>query len=432
MASGRSAPHTIAVILGGGRGQRLYPLTRQRCKPAVPLGGKYRLIDIPIANCLNSDINQIYVLTQFQSVSLHRHVTNTYRFDRFSDAFVEILAAQQSYEGNDWYQGTADAVRQNLNRFGNNWHEVLILSGDQLYHMDYRDLLAYHRTSAADITIAVLPVAREQTNSLGITKLSADGRVVGFIEKPAGDQLTGYETGAEVFQRFQIQAPGRPYAASMGIYVFNRKVLHDELKEHNYVDFGKHLFPTTIPKYRVQAFVFDGYWEDIGTVGAFHEANLGMARMPPTFSFKTPTGLVYTRPRMLPPTVAGRLQIVDSLVADGSQVGDAILEQSILGIRSIVGRNVRITRTLVMGADYYESDNDRSNNRRLGQPDVGIGDNVVIENAIVDKNVRIGSDVIIKNPERAQPTDSPIYAVRDGVICIHKGATVHSGTRIGV
>lgn len=432
MLSGRFHPRTIAVILGGGRGQRLYPLTKLRCKPAVPLGGKYRLIDVPIGNCLNSGLNQIYVLTQFQSASLNRHVTNSYRFDRFGEGFVEILAAQQTYEGNDWYQGTADAVRQNLGRFGNKYDEVLILSGDQLYHMDFQELLSFHRKSGADISISVLPVRAEATAALGITQVDRAGRVVGFVEKPAANRLDELVTDPQVLARFNVEDANRPFLASMGIYIFNRKVLCDELTEHEYVDFGKHLFPATIARYRVQAFVFDGYWEDIGTVKAFHEANLAMAASPPTFSFRTANGLIYTRPRTLPGTIAGSLQIRNSIVSDGCQIGDAILENAILGIRSILGHHVHLTRTLVMGADFYESADDRANNRRIGQPDVGLADNVVIENAIVDKNVRIGPDVIVKNPDRVHPTETPLYAVRDGIICIHKGATIHAGTRIGV
>lgn len=421
---------TLSVILGGGRGVRLYPLTKLRAKPAVPLGGKYRLIDVPISNCLNSGLNKIYVLTQFQSTSLHRHIESTYRFDRFGGGFIEILAAQQTHESSDWYQGTADAVRQNQIHFGDRFDEMLILSGDQLYQMDYMALLDNHRKTKADMSIAVLPVSKEAASALGILKVDSEGRIVAFKEKPSPDELTGMETDPELFGHFGVQAEGRPYLASMGIYVFNRCVLFGELNK-GYVDFGKHLFPAAVGKFKLQAFVFDGYWEDIGTVKSFHDANLALAKMPPTFRFATDQGLVYTRPRSLPGAVAGKLTMTDSIVAEGCRVVEASLDQAILGIRSIIGRNVRLTRTLVMGADDYETDAERARNRENNVPDVGIGDDVIIENAIVDKNARIGSDVIIKNPDRIRPLENEMYAVRDGVICILKDAVVPSGTRIG-
>ncbi|QDU62888.1 Glucose-1-phosphate adenylyltransferase [Planctomycetes bacterium Pan216] len=428
----RSDRTTLAIILGGGRGTRLYPLTKVRAKPAVPLGGKYRLIDVPISNCLNSGLNKMYVLTQFESASLHQHVQGSYQFDRFGGGFVEILAAQQRFEAGGWYQGTADAVRQNLVHFGHDWDETLILSGDQLYHMDFQSLLSTHRRTEADITIAALPVTAKEAPSLGIVGVDKNGKINTFTEKPPTEELAGLETDDELFKEFQVQADGRPYLASMGIYVFNHKLLCDELTQHDFVDFGKNLFPEAIKKYRVQVYVFDGYWEDIGTVGSFHEANLALARTPPVFSFNTPRGLIYTRPRTLPGTIAGSISARDSIIADGCVVGDSVLEESVLGIRSIIGTDVKLSRTLVMGADYYETDTELELNRRIGQPDIGIGDNVEIEDAIVDKNARIGSDVIIKNPDKVEPTESPMYTVRDGVICILKGAVIHSGTRIGV
>lgn len=428
----RANPRTLAVILGGGKGTRLYPLTKMRAKPAVPLGGKYRLIDVPISNCLNSGLNKMYVLTQFESTSLHRHVQGTYRFDRFGEGFVEILAAQQRFDSNDWYQGTADAVRQNLAHFGNDWDEILILSGDQLYHMDFAHLLANHRKTGADMSIAVLPVDAQSAPSLGILQANTDGRVVAFKEKPSKETLTGLETDEKIFSQFNVQSNGRPYLASMGIYVFNRKLLYEELIEFQYVDFGKHLFPCSIDKYKVQAFVFDGYWEDIGTVKSFHEANIQMAHNPPTFSFNTDHGLIYTRPRTLPGTIAGSLNARHSIVADGCVVGSCDMDESILGIRAIVGDNVKLKRTIVMGADFYETEADKAENRRLGRPNVGIGNNCIIENAIVDKNVRIGNDVVIKSPERTTDAETPVYVVQDGILCIVKGSVIPSGTRIGV
>lgn len=430
--SSRSKKRTLAIILGGGRGSRLYPLTRLRAKPAVPLGGKYRLIDVPISNCLNNGLNKMFVLTQFESASLHQHLRSSYQFDRFGGGFVEVLAAQQRYDNDDWYQGTADAVRQNLDQFGDKWDELLILSGDQLYRMDFQHLLRYHRETDADMTIAALAVDPETATSCGILNVNESGRVLDFLEKPPLEDLKGRETSPALFDSFNIDSPGKPYLASMGIYVFNRDVLHEELTSHHHIDFGHHLFPAAMNRRKIQAYAFDGYWEDIGTVKSFHEANLAMAKANPEFSFRDEGGLIYTRPRTLPGSIAARLNINDSIIADGCEIEDLTMEQSVLGIRSIIGKNVRLTRTLVMGADYYESERQIGENKKTGTPNLGIGDNVEIEDAIVDKNVRIGSDVVIKNPDRVEPSESSFYTVRDGVICIFKGAVIPSGTRIGV
>jgi glucose-1-phosphate adenylyltransferase len=429
---GKGLPKTLSVILGGGRGTRLFPLTKERAKPAVPVAGKYRLIDVPISNCLNSGLNKIYVITQFQSESLHRHVQGTYRFDRFGEGFVELLAAQQTNERSDWYQGTADAVRANIVHLQDRpSDEMLILSGDQLYRMDFQELLANHRKHEADISIAVLPVAARDADSLGILKVDSSGRVVDFKEKPDAVRRQGMETDPALFAEFGIEAPGRPYLASMGIYVFKTQVLIKQLTEKPYVDFGKHLFPAVIHTHRVQAFLFDDYWEDIGTVKSFHVANLELARMPSRFSFSDDEGPIYTRPRMLPPAIAARLSMTDSIVGEGCRIGDLVMENSVLGNRSVVGANVRLIRTLVMGADGYESDHERAHNRIEGIPDMGIGDNVTIEDAIVDKDARIGADSILRPPPGGD-RDGEFYAVRDGVLCIFKGATVPCGTRIGV
>ena len=422
---------TLAVILGGGRGTRLYPLTKMRAKPAVPLGGKYRLIDVPISNCLNSGLNKMYVLTQFESTSLHEHVNKTYQFDRFGGGFIEILAAQQRFASSDWYQGTANAVRQNLHHFGHQWDEILILSGDQLYHMDFQHMVAWHRKNKADITIACLPVTATDASSLGIIKVDKQGRIIQFFEKPAADTLNGLETDQELFDHFDIEQGNRPYLASMGIYIFNREVLYKELVEHEFVDFGKNMFPECLDRYRMQAYLFDGYWEDIGTVKSFHEANLAMAELPPTFSFQTDRGLIYTRSRNLPGTICGDLALKSSIVAEGSQVKGADLDSSILGIRSVVGKNVKLKRTLVMGCDFYETDDEKEHNKKIGQPNVGIGDNVTIEDAIVDKNARIGNNVFIGNPSKISPQETSEYVVQDGVICILKGAVIPDGTKIG-
>ncbi|MGL4463366.1 MAG: glucose-1-phosphate adenylyltransferase [Planctomycetia bacterium] len=428
----RPTPRTLSVILGGGKGTRLSPLTLMRAKPAVPLGGKYRLIDVPISNCINSGLNQIYVVTQFESASLHTHVKGAYQFDRFNGGFVEILAANQGMETNDWYQGTADAVRRNLHHFGDRWDEMLILSGDQLYHMDFELLLNAHREAGAQMTIAVLPVDAENAASLGIVRVTQNGRVVGFVEKPPIEAQTGLETDPALFRQYNVNPAGRPFLASMGIYIFDRKVIYEELASGKYVDFGKDLFPYAVKNMHVQAYVFDGYWEDIGTVKAFHEANLGMALNPPLFPLQSDKGTIYTRPRTLAPTIARRLQLTDSLVADGCKIDDAVLENSVVGLRSVIGAKVHLKRTMMMGADYYETEAELADNRRLGRPNVGIGDNVVIENAIVDKNVRIGDDVVIRNPDSVKPIETAQYVVRDGVICIIKGAAIKSGSRIGV
>lgn len=432
MLNQRVNPSTLAVILGGGRGTRLYPLTKMRAKPAVPLGGKYRLIDVPISNCLHSGLNKIYVLTQFESHSLHQHVQGTYVFDRFGGGFVEILAAQQRLEEDSWYQGTSDAVRQNLVHFGENkWDELLILSGDQLYHMDFTQLLAHHRRTKADITLAVLPVDSDAAESLGIMQVNDSGEVIHFHEKPKKAEQKGLETSPELFKSFGVEEGDRPYLASMGIYVFNGPMLFEELREQKHVDFGKNMFPAALGRLSIQTYIFDGYWEDIGTVKSFHEANLNLAKSKTDFSFNTPNGLIYTRPRTLPGTITDKIVCEDSIIGDGCVVKEATLKNTVLGLRSQVGSNVKLTRTLVMGADFYESDADKEMNARMGRPNLGIGDNVVIENAIVDKNVRIGNDVIIKNPDKITD-DTDDICVRDGVICILKGATIPSGARYGV
>jgi glucose-1-phosphate adenylyltransferase len=429
---GAPLTRTLCVILGGGAGTRLYPLTRERAKPAVPLGGKYRLIDVPISNCLNSGLNQIYVVTQFLSESLHRHVKSTYLFDRFSEGFVEILAAQQRHESDSWYQGTADAVRQNKTHLRDvPSDEILILSGDQLYRMDFRLLLENHRRTEADASIAVLPVPALAAPELGILKVDSRGRVVSFVEKPRIDQLEGWETDPDLFEQFGVNAEGRPYLASMGIYVFNTNVLFEELLNNDYKDFGKNLFPAAINTRKIQAYIFDGYWEDIGTVRSFHEANLELAATPPKFTFQSDQGPIFTRSRMLPPTVArGKMSCNASLIAEGCILGSVELDRTILGIRSVVGDNVKLVRTLVMGNDSYETAIDKARNQRFRRPDMGIGDNVVIENAIVDKDVRIGSNCVLIPPTSGS-TNGEFFEVRDGVLCIFKGAVVPDGTRIG-
>ncbi|HEY1068762.1 MAG TPA: sugar phosphate nucleotidyltransferase, partial [Pirellulales bacterium] len=332
----------------------------------------------------------------------------------------------------DWYQGSADATRQNLQHFGEDWDEILILCGDQLYHMDFQAVLANHRATGADASICALPVSDRDATSMGIMQLDDTGRIVRFVEKPPADKLKGLESPDEIFERFGVDGTGRPYLASMGIYVFNKRLLYNELRAHKHVDFGKDLFPAVLNKCRVQPFVFDGYWEDIGTVKSFHEANLAMTQGVAPFEFRTEKGVVYTRSRTLPATKAIKLETNQSIVSEGCVIKGAKLDNSILGLRSIVGENVRLKRCVVMGADYYENDAQKLENRRLGRPDVGFGDNIEIENAIVDKNARIGSNVVIKNPEKVAQQQSDAVVVRDGVICVVKNAVIPSGTKLGV
>lgn len=426
--------NTISLILGGGRGTRLYPLTKHRSKPAVPLAGKYRLIDIPISNCLNSDLNRIYVLTQFLSVSLHRHISHTYKLDQFSQGFVEILAAQQTMESTDWYQGTADAVRHNLRYLQEDWiRYVLILSGDQVYRMDFRRMVDYHRDTGADMTIAVIPVSRAEAKACGIVRLNDQARVIDFLEKPQTDEaLKRMETASDWIDGRGIPSRGRVHLASMGIYLFNREVLFELLQvQPPYEDFGKHLFPASYPKYRVQAFLFDGYWEDVGTVKAYHQASLALASPEPPFVFHSPDGVIYTRMRFLPPARINGATLTHCLVSEGSTVQPgAVLERCILGVRSHLGANVRLTDTVVIGADRYETPEELEHDRQTGVPCLGIGDGSVIENAIIDKDCRIGRNVRIVNQRRVQNEETEMYVVRDGIVCIPKATVVPDGTVI--
>ncbi len=426
--------HVISLILGGGRGTRLYPLTKHRSKPAVPLAGKYRLIDIPISNCLNSGFNRIYVLTQFLSVSLHRHIAHSYKLDQFSQGFVEILAAQQTYESTDWYLGTADAVRQHVRYVQEDWiHEVLILSGDQLYRMDFRRMVATHRGAEADMTLAVIPVSREEAKSFGILKLDDSGRVVHFVEKPQTDeQLESLRTPAEWIERKGIPARGREYLASMGIYLFHQETLVELLNVRPaYADFGKHVFPNSYKKYRVQAHLFDGYWEDVGTIKAYHEAHLALASEDPPFDFHPPDGVIYTRMRFLPASRLSAASVEKSLIADGCEVQEgAKLVRCSIGVRSRLGKNVALRDTVMIGADRYETADERRQNRELGVPDIGIGEGSVVERAIIDKDCRIGKNVRILNRDRVESADHENYVIRDGLVCIPKGGVVPDGTVI--
>lgn len=418
----------LTLVLGGGRGTRLYPLTKYRSKPAVPIAGKYRLIDIPLSNCLNSGLNRIYVLTQFNSVSLHRHIRRTYVFDPFCDGFVEILAAQQTLTTERWYQGTADAVRQNLRYVDQpDVRYVLILSGDQLYRMDFRHMLETHLRTGADVTIGAVPVAREAASGLGIMRLGDDGRVIGFLEKPKTDEeLEHVRSDPDWLRARGIEAQGREFLASMGIYLFTRERLCDCLEKTSYQDFGKEVFPAAIRSMRVYVHLFDGYWEDIGTIGSFYRANLGLASQQPPFSLFSPDLPIFTRARFLPPSRLEGVSVRGSLVADGCQIGaGSIVENSVIGLRSLIGRNVTIRNSIIMGNDFYHPPygTDLS-----GIPPLGIGDGTIIDGAIVDKNCHIGRGVRIINKDGLQESEETPYGmIRDGIVVIPKGTVIPDG-----
>lgn len=419
---------TLVLVLGGGRGTRLYPLTQYRSKPAVPLAGKYRLIDIPLSNCINSGLNRIYVLTQFHSVSLHRHIRQTYNFDTFAGGFVEILAAQQTLEGSDWYQGTADAVRQNLRYIQQpDVDRVLILSGDQLYRMDFAKMSRTHLDAGADATIATLPVRGEDARSLGVMRADTQGRVTGFVEKPQTDEeLATVRSDREWIAAHGIADDGRDCLASMGIYLFNRDVLVDALTRNDHQDFGKEVFPALIDSHRVQVHLFDGYWEDIGTIRSFYDANLQLAAADPPFSMTSPNLPIYSRMRFLAPSRIQGIQVRQSLLADGCLIDeDVTIENSVVGLRCRIGRGVTIRNSIIMGADFYQSPAEIKTDREQGVPLIGIADGTTIDGAIVDKNVRIGKNVSIANREGIDHADvGDDIVIRDGIVCVGKAATV--------
>jgi glucose-1-phosphate adenylyltransferase len=422
--------NVLSVILGGGKGTRLFPLTQYRSKPAVPLAGKYRIIDIPISNCLNSGLNRIYLLTQFNSVSLHRHIRQTYRFDRFDGGFVEILAAQQTMEGETWYQGTADAVRKNLNNLRDkNVDYYLILSGDQLYRMDYRQILDTHIKSGADATIAALPVTREAARGFGIMRVDDDGRVRGFLEKPQTDREIDelVRTDPAWIDSRGIKSNGRDCLGNMGIYVFNRDVLIDLLTKSDYQDFGKGVFPMSIRTHNVQAHLFDGYWEDIGTVRSFYDANIDLTRPNAPFTLENQDAPVFTHARFLPPTRLDGVTVKSSLISDGCVIGEgAVIENSVIGHRCKIGKNVRISNSILMGADFYQCDDELAADQVEGQPPIGIDDGSQLDGVIVDKNCRIGKNVDVSNTRPVSNADSKVV-LADGIIVVPKGMTLPDG-----
>jgi glucose-1-phosphate adenylyltransferase len=413
----------LAVILGGGRGTRLFPLTRERSKPAVPIAGKYRLIDIPLSNCINSDLRRIFVLTQYNSESLNNHVGQTYKFDAFSRGFVTILAAEQTDEGGEWFQGTADAVRQSMRHLRSHpSSEALILSGDQLYQMDFRTLRDTHRNNRAQVTVGVIPVAREQTSGFGILKVDAQGHIIHFEEKPGPERLHDLES--------DIPGYGRGFLASMGIYLFERGYLEKCISDPALVDFGRHVIPRAIGTAQVQAHVFRGYWEDVGTIASYFDAGLQLTRPLPPFDFHDATRPIYSRPRFLPATRIEGCTLNAALVSEGCILMGAEIQNSVIGIRSRIGQGTRLRDTLVLGADFYESLQDIDRAQARGVPPLGIGSDSVIQHAIIDKNTRIGRGVRILNEAGKEQADGPGYYIRDGIVIVPKGAAIPDGTVI--
>lgn len=419
---------TIALILGGGQGTRLYPLTKMRSKPAVPIAGKYRLVDIPISNCLNSGIRRIYVLTQFNSASLNRHIKNTYNFDVFSSGFVDILAAEQTPHSKNWYQGTADAVRQSMYHMENKDHKhVAILSGDQLYQMDYQKMIDKHDENDADLTVATIPVVAEDATAFGIMKTNEKGTIESFVEKPGMDELDQWKS--ETPEKFSSE--GRHYLASMGIYIFKKEILSELLdKYEDSTDFGKGIIPKAIEgNYRVQSYEFDGYWTDIGTVKSFFRANLELTDDLPRFNLYDNEDFIYTRARLLPASKLSGTTFDHSVLAEACLIEASRIERSVIGIRSRIGKGTTIERSIIMGNDYFQS-REEIENRDNGQPAMAIGQRCFISNAIIDKNCRIGDDVRIAGGDHLEDGDYGEYHVVDGIVVVPKRSLIPDGTKI--
>jgi glucose-1-phosphate adenylyltransferase len=410
--------------MGGGAGTRLFPLTKDRAKPAVPLGGKYRIVDIPISNCLNSGLRSIYVLTQFNSMSLHRHIQASYKFDNFSRSFIDLLAAQQTPAGSQWYQGTADAVRQNMRYFLERpFDYYLILSGDQLYRMDFRVLLHQHIQSGADITLATKPVHRDRVSEFGIMQSGVDRRISRFVEKPKEEAvLREMRMSDKLLRAINSKEDEELFQASMGIYVFNRDVLVECL-DNDLVDFGKHVIPQSIKDRNVSAFIFKGYWEDVGSIRAFYEANLDLTDLVPEYSFFDTSAPIYTHPRFLPGSKVNGATLRQAIISDGCVISDAHLERSVIGVRSIIQSGATIRNSIIMGADYFEQDRDEGS----GRPSIGIGRNCVIDRAIIDKNARIADGVVITPEGKPTNFDGDNHFIRDGIVVVPKNAVIPAG-----
>lgn len=426
--------NVVAVILGGGAGSRLFPLTGERSKPAVPLGGTYRLIDVPVSNCINSEITQIFVLTQYNSASLNRHISRTYRFSNFSSGFVEVLAAEQTKDNPQWFQGTADAVRQMLPHL-RDWRvdTLLILSGDHLYRMDYRKFLDRHFSTGADLTVSVVPCRPDEAPEFGLLKADPDGRIVEFKEKPKGAELESMRVDTTSFGLTADESAGRPFLASMGIYVFNYNKLVELLKTDNsWVDFGREIIPAAIEKYTVQAHLFKDYWEDIGTIRAFYEANLDLAAPLPKFNFFDASAPIYTRSRYLPPSKLIGCDIDNSMVSEGCILNGVRIRKSIIGLRSRIDSGANIEESIIMGSDIFESISEIRSNIDGNKPNIGIGENTIIRRSIIDKNVRIGNNVKLLNRNNIEFYDAPDKSVyiREGIIIVPKNAVIPDGTEI--
>ncbi len=423
--------NVVAIILAGGQGTRLYPLTRLRSKPAVPIAGKFRLIDIPISNCLHSNFRQIFICTQFSAESLHRHIFLTYRFDNFTKDFITILSAQQTLENRDWYQGTADAVRQNLRFIRHYGEQVLILSGDHLYRMNYRKLVEFHVQKGADITISVIPVEASRAGRFGIMKVDAEARIIDFREKPREHTvLKTMATSPSILGQFGIPAKGRTHLASMGVYVFNKPVLFALLENSVFEDFGRDVIPHAIRRNSVYAYFFDDYWEDIGTIKSFFKAHMDLVNPLPRFHFYDEERPIYTHPRFLPGAKLLDSDVQHSILCDGSIINRSHIRHSIVGIRSVIRENSVLERVVMMGADYFETPEQTAENVAKGRPSIGVGKHCLIRNAIIDKNARIGNNVQIVNKRRLDSEDRENYVIREGIIVIPKNAVIPDGTMI--
>jgi glucose-1-phosphate adenylyltransferase len=420
------AKETVSIILGGGAGSRLHPLTASRSKPAVPIGGKYRLVDIPISNCINSNLNRIFVLTQFNSASLNQHIKNTYHFSAFSSGFVDILAAEQTPDNPGWFQGTADAVRQSLRHLAKmDFEYVLILSGDQLYQMDFSKMIEAHKKTGAALTIATIPVGEREAPEFGILKSNQENVITSFVEKPKKEILKDWtsDTGTE------MKAQGRNYLASMGIYVFNKEILYQFLNEvhPNATDFGKEIIPDSIANYKVLSYQYDGYWTDIGNIYSFFEANIALTQDVPLFNLFDSAQKVYTRARMLPPAKVSGTIINKAILAEGCIIHAKEVTSSVVGIRARVGKDTVIKNTYIMGCDYYENIDQIEQKNKKGIPILGIGERCIIEDAIIDKNCSIGNDVSIKGGVHLEKLDHPLYTIKDGIVVVKKGAVIPNG-----
>ncbi len=419
----------LAVVMGGGQGARLFPLTLERSKPAVPLAGKYRLVDIPISNCINSRLNEVYLLTQFNSASLHRHISHSYKFDHFSRGFVEILAAEQTPTSDTWYQGTADAVRKNLNHLLiNDFEHLLILSGDQLYRMDFREIIASHIEKEAEVTVATIPVERERASGFGIMHNDETGRITRFVEKPDTDEALDSLRITDRHTEGQ-KAVTDQYLASMGIYVFKRETLID-LLENDQADFGKHIIPSAIESHRVYSHTYKGYWEDIGTIRSFYEANLDMVSTIPKFNFFQMEMPIYTRPRFMPASKINGAAIDQAIISDGCIIDRSRISQSLIGIRCLLAPGCRVHKSVLMGADFYETEDSKKQSEIDGIPLIGVGENTRIESAIIDKNARIGANCVISPEGKPDHYDGDNYYVREGIAVVPKGAVIPDDTII--